>query len=294
MVRRLPAVGNGMWYEQGMNGIKDLLFPLLGLAVVLGLIAGFKFGLFTNERPDDGRQSASQTAPSAATTGQPTAQTDAPTPAKATQPEVGTKTRDHSGPQEILAMLNQLKVAKRERGADYDRNFFGKGWVDIDNNTCFTRADILARDLEGVKKKGRCKVQSGTLHDPYTGKTIAYRSGKDTSELVQIDHVVALLDAWGTGAQVWDEGKRVAFANDPLNLLAVDGQINDDKGHKNASQWLPPNQAFHCHYVARQVAVKARYGLWVTAEEKAAMAKVLEMCPAGVRIQGDTIIGTDL
>lgn len=282
-----------------MNGIKSLIVPVMGLIVVVGLVAGFAFGFIGedssgNERTENDRQSAATMVPEdsqgAASPNQPR-QSAKPSHAGGKATDIA-RDGEQTGPTELLAMMDDLKVAKRERGADYDRHHFGEGWVDVDNNTCFTRADILARDLDRVKKKGRCKVQSGTLHDPYTGKTIAYQSGKDTSEAVQIDHVVALLDAWGTGAQGWDEGKRVAFANDPLNLLAVDGPTNDDKGHKNAAQWLPPNRAFHCHYVARQVAVKARYGLWVTADEQAAMAKVLTTCPATMRVQGDTIVGS--
>lgn len=269
--------GCGCGTNGGMNKIKELLLPLAGLIVVVGLLVITFKGGFT------GRDSARP----ASSPGDLGVAQGVGEPASSEPNDAG---RAGSGSTELLAMLNGLKVAKRERGADYDRNFFGEGWVDVDNNTCFTRADILSRDLEGVKKQGRCKVQSGTLHEPYTGKTIAYQSGKDTSEEVQIDHVVALLDAWGTGAQQWDETTRIAFANDPLNLLAVDGPTNDDKGHKNAAKWLPPNKSFHCHYVARQIAVKSRYGLWVTTDERDAMANVLKTCPYMMRVTGNTIV----
>ena len=274
-----------------MNGIKSLIAPLVGLLLVVGLVASVALGFLGEGRPDDDRQSVSQgTTRGASAPG--VGATASGKPRSSVAPSAVRESQQAGSPA-LLAMLDQLKVAKRERGADYDRHHFGEGWIDVDNNTCFTRADILARDLEQVKKKGRCKVQSGVLHDPYTGKTITYQAGPETAEAVQIDHVVALLDAWGTGAQQWDEAKRVAFANDPLNLLAVDGQTNDDKGHKNAAKWLPPREAFHCHYVARQVAVKARYGLWVTAEERDAMATVLASCPRDMAVQGDTIAGAE-
>ncbi|MGI4895112.1 MAG: excalibur calcium-binding domain-containing protein, partial [Janthinobacterium lividum] len=99
------------------------------------------------------------------------------------------------------------------------------------------------------------------------------------SNAVQVDHVVALSDAWQKGAQGWDEAKRVAFANDPLELLAVDGPLNAQKGDGDAATWLPPNGTFRCTYVARQVAIKATWGLWLTSAEKDAMAGILTGCP---------------
>jgi len=124
-----------------------------------------------------------------------------------------------------------------------------------------------------------CKVQSGTLHDPYTGATINFVRGAKSSEAVQIDHVVALSNAWQTGAQQLDSATRVALANDPLELLAVDGRANQTKGDGDAATWLPSNKAFRCQYVARQIAVKSKYRLWVTYAEKSAMQNVLAHCP---------------
>ncbi|WP_336250692.1 HNH endonuclease family protein [Stomatohabitans albus] len=200
---------------------------------------------------------------------------------------------DASQSDEIRALLGTLKVAPKERGQRYHRDAFGDGWTDIDHNTCYTRNDILRRDLHDTKQKGRCKIISGTLDDPYTGMRIHYVAGPNTTDDVQIDHVVALKDAWGTGAQHMSAEQRIAFSNDPLNLLAVDGETNDDKGHQNAAEWLPPNAGFHCHYIARQIAVKARHGLWVTQSEHDAMATVLHDCPPAMRVSGDTVINAD-
>ena len=191
----------------------------------------------------------------------------------------------------IGALLASLPVQGEDTRQKYKREEFGKGWTNIDGHNCNTRNVILARDLTNVQRAANCKVQSGVLNDPYTGKVINFVAGPDTSDDVQIDHVVALRDAWGTGAQNLDKERRINFSNDPLNLLAVDGPTNNAKGHKNAAAWLPPNAAFHCHYVARQVAVKARYHLWVTAPEKAAMERVLGGCPPDIAVQGDTIVG---
>jgi len=124
-----------------------------------------------------------------------------------------------------------------------------------------------------------CVVLTGTLADPYTATKISFVRGQDTSNAVQIDHVVALSDAWQKGAQKLDADTRRAFANDPLNLLAVDGPANQAKGDGDAATWLPSNKSYRCQYVARQVAVKAKYSLWVTQAEHDAIARVLKSCP---------------
>ena len=163
----------------------------------------------------------------------------------------------------------------------YDRDYFGEAWVDVDGNGCGTRDDILARDLTEVTKRDKCVVQSGTLADPYTGQTIDFVKGAGTGRDggVQIDHVVALSNAWKTGAKHWDDARRLQFANDPYNLLAVDDQANQDKSDASADEWLPSNTAFQCEYVARQVGVKSKYGLWVTSDEYSAMSNILASCP---------------
>jgi hypothetical protein len=146
------------------------------------------------------------------------------------------------------------------------------------------RNRILARDLElETFVSGNCKVATGTLSDPYTGKTYQFVRGKGTSDDVQIDHVVALADAWQKGAQSLTETERIAFANDPLNLLAVDGPTNVQKSSSDAASWLPPNKQYRCRYVARQIAVKEKYRLWVTRAEYNAIERVLNTC-SGQRI----------
>lgn len=195
----------------------------------------------------------------------------------------------------------------------YNRHLFGEAWADVDGNGCSTREDVLRRDLDtnaprpavidkngtvetnrsqpaspgfpdargnlpGVRPDG-CKVNHGLLKDPYTGKEIWFQRGQDTSPLVQIDHIVALADAWDSGAWAWDNSRRTALANDPLELVAVAGWANQDKGRSDASQWLPPNAAYHCEYAARQIAVKQKYGLSVTAAEHDALARIIRSCP---------------
>ena len=124
-----------------------------------------------------------------------------------------------------------------------------------------------------------CSVISGVLNDPYTGKLIGFVRGKTTSGDIQIDHVVALSDAWQTGAQQFTQVQRVKLANDPLELLAVDGKANMEKSGSDAASWLPPNKPFRCQYVARQIAVKQKYSLWVTESERNAISSILQNCP---------------
>ncbi|MET0741677.1 MAG: DUF1524 domain-containing protein [Candidatus Nanopelagicales bacterium] len=181
-----------------------------------------------------------------------------------------------------LAELSTLEVKGRAPMTGYDRDAFGQPWADTDRNGCDTRNDMLRRDLTAAALKpgtNGCVVASGTLADPYTGASIAFVRGQGTSEMVQIDHVVALSNSWQTGSQYWDADKRRTFANDPLNLLAVDGPLNQQKGDGDAATWLPPNKDYRCAYVARQVAVKAKYRLWVTEPERDAIARILTSCP---------------
>ncbi|MBD8061383.1 GmrSD restriction endonuclease domain-containing protein [Oceanitalea stevensii] len=181
-----------------------------------------------------------------------------------------------------LAAARELEVKGRAPRTGYERELFGSGWVDTDRNGCDTRNDILARDLTDLTYRPgtrACVVTSGTLADPFSGETIDFVRGNETSTAVQVDHVVALSDAWQKGAQQWDGETRVRFANDPLNLLAVDGPLNGQKGDGDTATWLPPHRPFRCAYVARQVGVKHAYGLWVTQAEQDAMVRVLTDCP---------------
>ena len=180
-----------------------------------------------------------------------------------------------------LEVLATLPIKGRAPKTGYSRDEFGQAWADVDRNGCDTRNDILQRDLtnETFKPGSRdCVVLTGTLADPYTASTIGFVRGPATSSAVQIDHVVALNDAWQKGAQKLPVEQRTALANDPLNLLAVDGPSNQQKGAGDAATWLPPNKAYRCEYVARQISVKATYKLWVTQGEHDAMAKVLGGC----------------
>jgi len=180
------------------------------------------------------------------------------------------------------AVLETLAVKGRAPKTGYTRAQFGPAWADVDRNGCDTRNDILKRDLTSITYRAKtrnCVVESGTLIDRYSGETINFVKGNISSMEVQIDHVVALSNAWQTGAFKLSADQRKALSNDPLNLFAVKGRLNSQKGDGDAATWLPPLKSFRCSYVAQQIAVKAKYSLWVTAPEKAAMVSILAKCP---------------
>ena len=180
------------------------------------------------------------------------------------------------------AVLETLAVKGRAPKTGYTRSQFGPAWADVDRNGCDTRNDILKRDLTSITYRAKtrnCVVESGTLVDRYSGETINFVKGNITSMEVQIDHVVALSNAWQTGAFKLSTDQRRALSNDALNLFAVKGRLNSQKGDGDAATWLPPLKSFRCSYVAQQIAVKAKYSLWVTAPEKAAMVSILAQCP---------------
>ncbi|MDO4918163.1 DUF1524 domain-containing protein [Kocuria sp.] len=181
-----------------------------------------------------------------------------------------------------LAALDELPVKGRAPKTGYSRDEFGPRWADTDHNGCDTRNDILRRDLTGITVKPGthgCNVATGELTSLYTGQGIDFVAGERTSSQVQIDHVVALSDAWQKGAQQLDAARRTELANDPLNLVAVDGPSNNQKSDADAATWLPSATGARCEYVATQIAVKQRYELWVTDAEKKAMTTVLDACP---------------
>ncbi len=191
-------------------------------------------------------------------------------------PTIPTKTTVPEAHTAEMQELDKLTVKGRAPKTGYARVQFGDGWTRI--GVCDMRNIILARDLRGEIVDANCKVLSGTLDDPYSGRVVKFVRGPETSDDVQIDHIVALSNAWQTGAQYMSYVSRQTLANDPLNLLAVDGTENQNKSDGDAATWLPPNKSFRCQYVERQVEVKNKYSLWITPAEKQAMRRVLAAC----------------
>lgn len=248
------------------------------VVLVIAAIAGGGDGDKAASPSDTTSQSVQvETQDQATETPTATAATSSPKPVKAVAAHASGAAKKGTA----AAALAELPVKGRAPKTGYSRDQFGQAWADVDRNGCDTRNDILRRDMVNKSYKpgtGGCKVTSGDLPDPYTGRNIHFKRGPH-SNAVQIDHVVALSNAWQTGAQKIGSDQRLAFANDPLNLLAVDGPTNEAKGDGDAATWLPPNKRFRCSYVARQVAVKKRYHLWVTSAEHDAIAGILSGCP---------------
>ncbi len=189
---------------------------------------------------------------------------------------------------EVLAGVTEIPA--RVRGHDYRRYAFGKSWTDDTSapggyNGCDTRNDILDRDLvdKTYVSIKRCPnaVGTGTLVDPYTSAVVPFTRGNKVGAAVQIDHIVPLALAWDLGARDWTEEKRIRFANDPANLLAVDGPTNQDKGDQQPADWMPPNSAFHCQYAVQFIAVLRGYALPVDAPSAAVLRDATESCPSG-------------
>lgn len=284
-------------------GCLGIIFLFFASAIVVGTVNA----LTGNVPETTSATSASSSATSASASPAPTATSPSPSSAKPTvtsakpspsettptavpldketnliaAPAADTSTSSNA--QAAIEKLETLPVKGRASKSGYNRDLFGPAWADVDRNGCDTRNDILRRDLTSITVKPGtrgCKVMTGALADPYTATTIGFKQGKNTSSEVQIDHVVALSDAWQTGAQDLSPSERERFANDPINLLAVDGDANQQKSDGDAATWLPANKDFRCTYVSKQIDVKAQYRLWVKQAEKDAMIRVLNNCGA--------------
>jgi len=179
---------------------------------------------------------------------------------------------------EFAEIIGTIRTTGAERIPEYRRAAFGEPWEDVDGNGCDTRNDVLARDLTKITKDTRCRVLTGTLHDPYTGKTIPFTRGEKTSSDVQIDHVVPLAWAWANGASGWDQKTRVRFANDMANLIAVDGPTNTSKSAKGPALWTPPNDAYDCRYVAQFSMIVIKYDLTLPDDDRAAISRTMSAC----------------
>ena len=175
-----------------------------------------------------------------------------------------------------VEVLERLEVKGRAPKTGYSREEFYPGWPTVEG--CSLRQRILKRDFGESAVLEECNVVAGEFDEPYTGEHMVFAAREEVAKL-QIDHVVALSDAWQKGAQYKTYEVRNAIATDPLNLLAVEGKANNQKSYVDAATWLPDNKKFRCQYVARQVSVKYKYGLWVTEAEKEAISRILANCP---------------
>lgn len=193
-------------------------------------------------------------------------------------PDVNAENTDPSQPL-ATTVLDALPIKGRAPKTGYSREEFYKNWPDIEG--CSLRQRIIRREFAStaVLADDKCTVLSGEFTEPYTGQYLIFSEKSAISKGIQIDHVVALSDAWQKGAQNLSADTRYSLATDPLNLLAVDSSANQQKSDGDAATWLPSHKAFRCTYVARQVSVKYKYNLWVTQAEHDAIARILSTCP---------------
>lgn len=229
---------------------------------------------------------ATASTPSAAPTSEPSVQPSASvTPTQSLTP-ISTPTPAKAPASAAIAkaqsQLASLTVAEADYSVEYNRTRdFGPAWEDVDGNGCDTRNDILKRDLTNIVYRSddpTCTVASGTIKDPYTGKTINFERGVRTSSLVQIDHVIPLGNSIRHGAADWTQERREAFANDPFNLIAVDGPTNGSKSDSGPADWLPPVTSYHCAYVEHYIGVSAKYDLTISRRDAAKSREVLSAC----------------
>ena len=176
-----------------------------------------------------------------------------------------------------INVLELLEVKGRAPKTGYTREEFYNSWPTVDG--CNLRQRIIKREFGETAVLDGCTVVAGEYDEPYTGEHKVFASKEEISKGVQIDHVVALSDAWQKGAQYFSKETRYALATDPLNLIAVDSSANQGKSDGDAATWLPKNKKFRCQYVARQVSVKHKYALWVTEAERQAIYNILLTCP---------------
>ncbi|MFG3154536.1 HNH endonuclease family protein [Streptomyces sp. NPDC048219] len=195
-----------------------------------------------------------------------------------TEPGLGPVSAD-SDRAEARRLIESLKTKGRGPKTGYDRDEFGYAWMDtadgvpLARNGCDTRNDLLRRDGQEVRFRSgsNCVVIAMTLHDPYTGTTIEWRKQKASE--VQIDHVVPLSYSWQLGSSRWPESKRRQLANDPLNLIPVEGRANSAKSDSGPATWLPPSKGIRCAYAVRFAQVAVKYELAVTAPDRQAMLR---------------------
>lgn len=244
-------------------------FIVLGLIVLVIVINFFARGGNDNNAISTSSPTTS-TVPAESQTPQsaPTQESTAPTDTASTPAPTGT------------VALTYTVVPDFVKDGSYERDAFGTPWKDVDHNGCDTRNDILKRDLtNAVYEPGdTCVIESGVLNDPYTGKVINFERGRSTSSAIQGDHKIPLGYAWYAGARNWTDEQREALANDPENVIAVDGPANGSKSDDGPGAWMPPNTSYACTYVTNFAKVAEKYNLSIQQSDDAKIREVLATC----------------
>jgi len=183
--------------------------------------------------------------------------------------------------EDARTVLSSIKVENEYRSG-YRRSFFVH-WSDLDGNGCDAREDVLKRDSISKPQVDpyRCYVVAGDWYSPYDGSKLSDRTDVD------IDHVVALKEAWDSGAWAWSDSQRKAYANDLTDgrtLIAVRDRVNVSKGDKDPSNWMPPLRSYWCTYLGNWISIKARWDLSMDRSEFGRINNVLDRDCAGLSI----------
>ena len=160
---------------------------------------------------------------------------------------------------------------------DYDRSEW-KHWKDLDGDCQDARQEALIAASEVAvtfKDDRKCKVEMGLWTDPYTGAVFTDPRNLD------VDHIVALKDAFESGGFMWSTERKMEFANDPANLKPVSASANRSKGSRGPDEWLPPNPDHRCLYIEQWMGVKATYDLSMTSCERSMLEYMMRVCGAG-------------
>lgn len=217
-----------------------------------------------------------------ATRGQETASHAQPAPNTCEEPCTTTRTSTRAG-----SAAAPAPSAATNRGAasaptapppsgrsPYSRDEFGTGWTDPDHNGCDARQDAIRAATTNRVTAGPCKITRADIRDRYSGRT--YPAANPSA--FDIDHIVALHDAWNSGASSWTRARRVAFANDPADLVLTTASANRSKGDQDPSQWAPATHDGACFYARTYRAIKLRWRLHTTPAQRSAVRRTLATC----------------
>lgn len=278
-----------MWRRRptAADGFVAIVVGSVGLVWVLAIVALLPGGtessdtavLSTDSTTSTTRLVTTSTAVPATTT--PLVPSPSPTVGAASTTTIASTTSTTGAASEAILVLDVLATIEVERETQdgYSRELFPH-WIDADGDGCDTRAEVLIRDAGGTAQVDAfgCAVIEGDWYSPYDDRHLT-----DPTQ-IQIDHVVALKEAWDSGARDWDPDRRMRFANDlddPWTLIAVSGESNNAKGAADPSNWMPPHRGDWCRYLAVWVAIKARWALSMDESEYGRIRNLLNGTCAG-------------
>jgi hypothetical protein len=264
---------------------KLLIIALTITLLVTTFVVVVAFNVVTTDSPSTSTVAPTETPVVITPSVEPevTAPVVTPTPTETAPSPVATTPADDTNVAPYYATLETLSVAEPFSTSKYSRERdFGRAWIDVDNNGCRTRDDILIRDLTATTMRDECVVTTGTFYDIYTGTTKDFVFGQETSAEAPIDHIYSLSGSWKHGSESWTQEQREAFANDPDNLVVTTQTVNSWKSDKNPAELKATQDSVEvfigCEYAQRFITVTDKYDLSITASDVAALEEYLATC----------------